>query len=118
MPKKNNQCLIPQSRSVHSGNILTVKKVNFDQEIFQQFDLDCAGKKIKGYRLLQPVQNRKIGLSLTDKQGKRIAQSDSTELQIPKIAPGEYLLNMEVFDGGMKVLQEQCKITVLASPWD
>ena len=118
LPEEGSLQLIPQSRSVYSGDILSVKKVNFDQEIFQQFDLDCAGKKIKVYRLLQQNQNRKVCLSLTGKQGKRIAQSDSAELQIPKIAPGEYLLNMEVFDGGMKVLQEQCKITVLKSPWD
>ena len=118
LPEEGNLQLIPQSRSVNSGDILKVKKVNFDQEIFQQFDLECAGKKIKGCRLLQPVQNRKICLTLTDKLGKKVAQSDSAELQIPKIAAGEYLLNMEVFDGGMKVLQGQCTITVLASPWD
>ena len=118
LPEEGGLQLIPRSRSVYAGDLLEFRKVNFDREIFQKFDLDCDGKKVQGCRLLRPDQNRRICLTLTDRQGRKVVRSDSAELQIPKISPGKYWLSMEVFHGGVKILHEDCKITVLTSPWE
>ena len=118
LPEEGGLQLIPRSRSVYAGDLLEFRKVNFDREIFQKFDLDRAGKKVQACRLLCPDQNRRIRLTLTDRQGRKVVRSDSAELQIPKTAPGEYELNMEVFHGEVRIWHEYCKITVLTSPWE
>ncbi|MBO4647336.1 MAG: hypothetical protein J5806_04195 [Lentisphaeria bacterium] len=118
LPEEGGLQLIPRSRSVYVGDLLEFRKVNFDREIFQKFYLDCPGKKVQVCRLLCPDQNRRICLTLTDRQGRKVVRSDSAELQIPKISPGEYDLSMEVFHGEVKIWHEYCKITVLTSPWE